>query len=98
MELLNSTREYNVISIEEKPKLPKSSYAIPGLYIYDETVVERLKNMKLSPRRRTGNYQFRQNIFISNSVECPSFRSGIAWLDMGLPDSLLEAGEFIGRG
>ncbi len=84
-----------VISIEEKPEKPKSNYAVPGLYFYDNTVVKRAKELKPSAR---GEYEITDlnRIYLEEgSLKVELFGRGFAWLDTGNCDSLLEAGNFI---
>ena len=84
-----------VISIEEKPEIPKSHYAVPGLYFYDQTVVE--KALKLKPSAR-GEYEITDlnNAYLKeDSLHIELFGRGFAWLDTGNCDSLLEASNFV---
>lgn len=87
--------DFRAISIEEKPSKPKSNFAVPGLYFYDNSVIEVAKNLKPSPR---GEYEItdvnkyyleRGNLFVK-----PMGR-GFAWLDTGTHQSLMQAGQFI---
>jgi glucose-1-phosphate thymidylyltransferase len=84
-----------VISIEEKPSHPKSDYAIPGLYFYDNTVVEKAKTLKPSAR---GELEITDlnNLYIEKShLKCFTLPPGTAWFDAGTHDDLLEAGQFV---
>ena len=86
-----------IISIAEKPKNPKSSYVVTGLYFYDEQVVEYAKSLK--PSRR-GEYEITDinNIYIEKGKMNSEFMDeNYMWLDTGTPESLLEAGNFISK-
>ena len=85
----------NVISIEEKPEKPKSNYAIPGLYVYDSNVVEMAKQITPSARGELEITDLNKVYLSKKQLKVELIGRGIAWLDMGTPDSLLEAGEFI---
>jgi len=84
-----------VISLEEKPEKPKSNYAVPGLYFYDNTVCEKARSLKPSVR---GEYEITDlnKIYLSEAtLKVELFGRGFAWLDTGNCDSLLEAGNFV---
>ncbi|MBX3044801.1 MAG: glucose-1-phosphate thymidylyltransferase RfbA [Candidatus Kapabacteria bacterium] len=84
-----------VLSIEEKPKLPKSNFAIPGLYIFDSNVSEYSKTLQPSAR---GEYEITdlQKIYLSQSkLNVQQIGRGVAWLDTGTPEALLDAANFI---
>jgi len=83
------------ISIEEKPNKPKSNYAVPGLYFYDNTVVDVAKNLKPSPRGEYEITDVNRYYLEQEKLQVRVMSRGYAWLDTGTHDSLLEAGEFI---
>ena len=87
--------QFKAISIEEKPTKPKSNYAVPGLYFYNNSVVEIAKSIK--PSRR-GEYEITDinRIYLErDSLEVGVFGRGTAWLDTGTFDSLMQAGQFV---
>lgn len=88
-------RSGKVLSIEEKPKQPKSSYAVPGLYVYDDTVVARAKALRPSARGEYEITDLNRAYLADGQLEVALLGRGIAWLDTGTPESLLEAGEYI---
>ncbi|NDV67450.1 glucose-1-phosphate thymidylyltransferase RfbA [Dysgonomonas sp. 25] len=84
-----------VISLEEKPEKPKSNYAVPGLYFYDKTVVEKAKALKPSVRGEYEITDLNKCYLEEGSLQVKLFGRGFAWLDTGNCDSLLEAGNFV---
>lgn len=84
-----------VISIEEKPTNPKSRYAIPGLYIFDSNVSYIAENVELSERGEKEITSVQNAYLNSGKLRVELIGRGIAWLDTGTPESLLEAGQFI---
>lgn len=85
-----------VKSIEEKPKVPKSNYAIPGLYLFDKTVAQRAKALKPSPRGETEIVDLILSYHNEGTLGVEMMYRGLAWLDTGTPRSLLDAASFIG--
>ena len=85
----------NVISIEEKPKNPKSNYAVVGLYFYTNDVIRISKNVKLSKRGELEITSVNQAYLKQKKLKLELLGRGFAWLDTGTHDSLLEAGNFI---
>ena len=84
-----------VLSLEEKPEKPKSHYAVPGLYFYDQTVTEKAKNLKPSSRGEYEITDLNKLYLEEGTLQVKLFGRGFAWLDTGNCDSLLEAGNFV---
>jgi glucose-1-phosphate thymidylyltransferase len=88
-------KEKKVVSIEEKPQSPKSNYAIPGLYIYDNQVVSIAEAQQPSDRGELEITDLNRAYLEKGELHCSPLGRGIAWLDTGTPASLLEAGRYI---
>ena len=87
--------DYKVVSLEEKPKEPKSNFAVPGLYVYDNKIIEYTKQVQPSPRGELEITDVNLEYFKKGELRCEPLGRGIAWLDSGTPRSLLEASNYI---
>jgi len=88
-------KEGNVISIEEKPEKPKSNYAVPGIYFYDNSVVEIAKNIKPSHRNELEITDINKEYLNQGKLKVSVLDKGTAWLDTGTFKSLMQASQFV---
>lgn len=87
--------EYQAVSIEEKPRQPRSSYAVPGIYFYDNQVINIASSLKPSERGELEITDLNRVYLEKGQLKARVFGRGIAWLDAGTHESLLQAGSFI---
>ncbi len=85
----------HVLSLEEKPEHPRSNLAVPGFYVYDCTVVERVQGQRPSARGELEITDLNRSYLTSGELNCVQMQRGVAWLDSGTHESLLEAANFI---
>ena len=88
-------KDFNAVSIEEKPAKPKSNYAVPGLYFYDNEVVEIAKNLKLSARGEYEITDVNKEYLRRGKLKVNVFSRDIDWFDTGTHDSLLQASSYV---
>ena len=88
-------QQYNVIGLEEKPTNPNSNFAIPGIYFYDETVVEKAKRLTPSSRGELEITDINKGYLSEQTLKVTPLELGSAWLDTGTIESLMEAGQYV---
>lgn len=87
--------QFRAISIEEKPAKPRSNYAVPGMYFYDNQVIDFAANLKPSPRGELEITEINQIYLRRGLLQVQPLGRGIAWLDMGTHESLLQAANYV---
>lgn len=93
--VIEFTKSGKVTSIEEKPPKPRSHYAVPGLYFYDNNVLDIAANLKPSARNEYEITDINRVYMQQNQLKCQILGRGVAWLDMGTHESLLQAANFV---
>ncbi|BAG83724.1 MAG: glucose-1-phosphate thymidylyltransferase RfbA [Candidatus Azobacteroides pseudotrichonymphae] len=93
--VINFDLDGKVLSIEEKPVCPQSNYVVPGLYFYDNSVIEKAKKIKPSTRDEYEITDLNRLFLVEEKLKISLFGRGFAWLDMGSLDSLLDAACFV---
>ena len=88
-------KDFNVVSIEEKPQRPKSRYAVPGLYFYDENAVALAKTLKPSARGELEITGLNEEYLKQGKLHVQVFGRGVAWLDTGTPEGMLNAAQYV---
>ena len=88
-------KNFNALSIEEKPENPKSNYVVPGIYFYDNSVIEIAKKLKLSDREEYEVTDINKEYLKRSKLKVSVMGRGIAWLDTGTFDSLMQASQFV---
>ncbi len=94
--IVHFNSEGKALSIEEKPEKPKSNFAVPGLYVYDNQVIEISENLKPSPRGELEITDVNVEYLKLQQLKVKKIGRGVAWLDTGTPEALLQASNFFG--